>query len=706
MQDHDDKDREIRDLFATARRADAEEAPGFHQTIRAARARKEDVKSSWPWARRGFRVAFAGTVGSVAVAGMAFWLVMNEPTPTRVEAPMPPPAVHAEPAERAEPVVHVEPAEQAEQAAPAEQAEPESLGNVGSESARVDVRIGKTSPPPVQPTEALIERVQVVAKSTAVNHDSREVSTKFTGEFVADLPVPGRFYQNVLSLAPGAQDADGYHGAPRPTSFAPEREFSTESYRPIEENGFLAVHENPLSTFSIDVDTASYSNVRRFINQEKLPPSDAVRIEELLNYFSYDDPPPSDDAPFSARIEIADCPWQGDHRLARIGLKGRTVSRGEFAGSNLVFLIDVSGSMGQSNKLPLLKSALSLLVDQLDGQDQVAIVVYAGASGLALPSTPGSARGEIKSALSQLASGGSTNGGAGLALAYKTARENFIEGGINRVILATDGDFNVGTTSQTELLQLIEQDAKNGIFLTALGFGMGNYKDDTLEHLANRGNGNFAYIDDLKEARKVLVEQIGGTLITIAKDVKIQVEFNPAQVGAYRLIGYENRMLRKEEFNDDKKDAGEIGAGHSVTALYELVPPGAVETLPPAVDALKYQTPTAPTREAATSDELLTLKLRYKAPDGDTSRLLSFAVVDEGQSLAAASADFKFAAAVAGFGMLLRDSEHRGTMSFDEVQALAQQGLGVDQGGYRAEFLSLAARAQALAAGSRVEPAE
>jgi Ca-activated chloride channel family protein len=349
--------------------------------------------------------------------------------------------------------------------------------------------------------------------------------------------------------------------------------------------------------------------------------------------------------------------------------------------------------MDHPAKLPLLKAALSLLVDQLDGRDELAIVVYAGASGLALPSTPGSAKGEIQAALGRLAAGGSTNGAAGLALAYETARANFIEGGVNRVILATDGDFNVGVTSHGELLRIIEEDARKGIFLTALGFGMGNYKDDRLEELADRGNGNYAYIDDLREARKVLVEQIGGTLVTIAKDVKIQVEFNPAEVGAYRLIGYENRMLRKEDFNDDKKDAGEIGAGHSVTALYELVPPGAEESLVPPVDPLKYQA-AAPEGDAGeASDELLTLKLRYKEPEGDTSRLLSVPVAAGAPSLEAASADFKFAAAVAGFGMILRDSAHRGAFDLDEVQELGRQ---ADVGGYRSEFLSLVGRAKTL----------
>ena len=370
--------------------------------------------------------------------------------------------------------------------------------------------------------------------------------------------------------------------------------------------------DQPLSTFSVDVDTASYANVRRFLRDGTLPPADAVRVEEMINYFDYDYDPPIGEVPFSVDVEIAGCPWNPQHRLARIGLRGRDAVASEHEGANLVFLIDVSGSMTQPNKLPLLKNALAMLVEELGSRDQVAIVVYAGASGLVLPSTPGHRSADIQEALARLRSGGSTNGGAGLQLAYSVARENFIPGGINRVILATDGDFNVGTTGKGELLSLIEADARNGISLTALGFGTGNFKDGMLEHLADKGNGNYAYIDSLQEARKVLVDELAGTLITIAKDVKLQVEFNPAQVSAYRLIGYENRRLNKEDFNDDRKDAGEIGSGHTVTALYELVPPG-VEPPRPRVDALRYQT-TPRTADAAIRHETLTLKLRYKDP--------------------------------------------------------------------------------------------
>jgi Ca-activated chloride channel family protein len=480
---------------------------------------------------------------------------------------------------------------------------------------------------------------------------------------------------------------------------AREEPWNTESYKPIEDNAFLAVPDHPLSTFSIDVDTASYANVRRFLTTGALPPPDAVRIEELINYFDYDYPAPTGTAPFSTDVAIVDCPWNPSHRLARIGIKGREIHRTEHVGSNLVFLIDVSGSMDHPSKLPLLKSALVLLVEQLTSRDQVAMVVYAGSSGLVLDATSGDAKAEILDAIDRLEAGGSTNGGAGLQLAYRIARENFIPGGVNRVILATDGDFNVGVTGHGDLLRSIESDAKNGIFLTALGFGYGNYQDDRLEHLADKGNGNYAYIDRLSEARKVLVDELSGTLVTIAKDVKIQVEFNPLEVGAYRLIGYVNRKLNKEDFNDDRKDAGEIGAGHTVTALYELVPPGKVQDLP-GVDPLRYQTQAGPS-EAAESGETFTLKLRYKEPDGDKSQLLTFPVEDGGDTIDAASPDVKFAAAVAQFGLLLRDSEHKGSASFRSVEQLAAEGVGADPHGYRAEFLELIKAAEALAPRTR-----
>jgi len=468
----------------------------------------------------------------------------------------------------------------------------------------------------------------------------------------------------------------------------------TEAYDRIVDNPFKGVGENPLSTFSIDVDTASYSNMRRFINSGRMPPKDAVRIEELVNYFDYDYEPPRGNTPFSAHVAVAGCPWNPDHRLARVGLKGWEMSRRERPASNFVFLLDVSGSMSSVNKLPLLKQAMGLLVQQLDRRDRVSIVVYAGASGLILEATPGSDGRVIMGALDRLQAGGSTNGGAGIELAYDLAVRHFIKGGVNRVILATDGDFNVGTTSRGDLVRMIEKKAKSGVFLTVLGFGMGNYKDATMENLADKGNGNYAYIDTIREAKKVLVDELGATMVTIAKDVKIQVEFNPAEVQAYRLIGYENRILAAEDFNDDTKDAGEIGAGHTVTALYELVPPG-VELDLPNVDPLKYQKTTKPSREAR-GGELFTIKLRYKEQDGDTSKLLSFPVSDSGTSYASAPPDFKFAAAVASFGMILRDSEHRGQSDIPLVLELGEDGLGRDVHGYRAEFLELVRKARSL----------
>ncbi len=468
----------------------------------------------------------------------------------------------------------------------------------------------------------------------------------------------------------------------------------TEAYDRIVENAFLEAVSNPLSTFSIDVDTASYANVRRFLNQNSLPMKGAVRIEELVNYFSYDYAPPDGEDPFSAHVEVAGCPWKPKHRLARIGLKGWELDAAQRPATNLVFLVDVSGSMRPENKLPLLRRSMKMLARQMNENDQIAIAVYAGASGLVLPTTNGEDKQAILGALNRLEAGGSTNGGAGIQLAYDTAVGSFIKGGVNRVILATDGDFNVGVTNQSELVRLIENKAKTGVFLTVLGFGMGNLKDSNLEKLADKGNGNYAYIDTAKEARKVLVEEMSGTLVTIAKDVKIQVEFNPARVNAYRLIGYENRILAAEDFNDDTKDAGEIGAGHTVTALYEIVPAGVGFDVP-GVDPLKYQRPTAPS-DAASSEELFTLKLRYKKPDGDTSKLLAFPITDGGSTLEDASPDFKFAASVAGFGMLLRESEHKGDASFNSVRKLAQQGLGEDGFGYRAEFVKLVQKAKRL----------
>lgn len=478
------------------------------------------------------------------------------------------------------------------------------------------------------------------------------------------------------------------------------QDFNTEAYDRVVDNSFLQATQNPLSTFSIDVDTAAYANLRRFLTGGMRPPKDAVRIEELVNYFAYDYLDPSGKDPFSTQVDVAQAPWNLEHRLVRIGLKGREIAQDKRPPSNLVFLIDVSGSMQPANKLPLIKRSLPLLVEQLKENDRVAIVVYAGASGLVLPSTSCDQKAKILAALENLEAGGSTNGGAGIQLAYDTAVANFIKGGTNRVILATDGDFNIGLTNQGDLVRLIEERAKGGVFLSVLGFGMGNLKDSTLEKLADKGNGNYAYVDTLQEARRVLVEQMGATLITIAKDVKIQVEFNPATVGAYRLIGYENRLLRAEDFNDDTKDAGEVGAGHTVTALYEVVPAGKEGNLP-GVDALKYQKPVQVAPESK-SGELLTVKLRYKEPEGETSKLLQLAVSDRKTAWTAASRDFKFASAVAAFGMILRDSPYKGNATFGSVLELATEGKGADKGGYRAEFIELVRKAQDVVEGRKI----
>ena len=473
---------------------------------------------------------------------------------------------------------------------------------------------------------------------------------------------------------------------------------NTENYAHITENAFKKVSNDPLSTFSIDVDAASYSNMRRFINNGGLPPKDAVRIEEMINYFDYSYPQPKGDDPVNIVTEIGTAPWNNQHRLVHIGLKAKNIPTEKLPPSNLVFLIDVSGSMESYNKLPLLVSSLRLLTDNLRDQDKVAIVVYAGSSGLVLPSTSGDNKQAIKEALSKLSAGGSTAGGAGIKLAYKVATENFIKGGNNRIILATDGDFNVGASSDGDMQTLIEEKRKSGVFLTVLGFGMGNYKDSKMEVLANKGNGNYAYIDNISEARKVLINEFGGTLFTVAKDVKLQIEFNPAKVQAYRLIGYENRLLNNEDFNDDKKDAGEMGAGHTVTALYEIIPVGVESKFIKSVDALKYQDVPKTSPSSSNTNEMLTVKMRYKQPDGDISKLLQKPVIDSYQDkLNKTSDNFRFSASVAMFGMLLRQSEFVQESTFEQAIALADGAKGVDKEGYRAEYVKLAKSAQLMA---------
>jgi len=474
------------------------------------------------------------------------------------------------------------------------------------------------------------------------------------------------------------------------------QEFNTEGYSAIHENGFLKCTQNPLSTFSIDVDVASYANLRRFLNSGQRPPIDAVRIEEMVNYFNYDYPQPKSEDPFSVITEIATCPWNEDHKLVHIGLQGLKVPTDNLPASNLVFLIDVSGSMQDVNKLPLLKSAFKMLVEEIRPQDRVAIVVYAGAAGLVLPSTSGKNKEKIIEALDRLEAGGSTAGGAGIKLAYETALENFVEKGNNRIILASDGDFNVGASSDAEMERLIEQKREQGVFLTVVGFGMGNYKDNKMEILADKGNGNYAYIDNLQEARKVFVNEFGGTLFTIAKDVKLQIEFNPAKVQAYRLIGYENRRLNDEDFNDDKKDAGELGSGHTVTALYEIIPVGVKSSFIKSVDPLKYQKPQVE-EITSNSPELMTLKLRYKKPDGNKSSLITNTVMDKGGEWEDASVNFRWSAAVAAYGMLLRESEYAQDANLAMVLDLARNAKGKDEEGYRSEFIRLVESSRFLA---------
>jgi Ca-activated chloride channel family protein len=462
-----------------------------------------------------------------------------------------------------------------------------------------------------------------------------------------------------------------------------------EQYDEIVENPFIAVAADPLSTFSIDVDRASYSNMRRFIMQDgQLPPRDAVRIEELVNYFPYDYADPDGDAPLAIHAEVGPAPWKSQHQLVRIGLQARRVNVRNLPASNFVFLLDVSGSMIPPNKLPLVKAAMRLLVNELRPKDRVAIVVYAGSAGLVLPSTAGDQKDKILDAIEQLEAGGSTAGGAGIRLAYDQAVANFIRGGNNRVILATDGDFNVGASSDAEMVQLIEEKRRTGVFLTVLGVGEGNLQAAKMEKLADKGNGNYSYLDTITEAQKVLVHELGGTLYTVAKDVKIQVEWNPARVRAYRLIGYENRLLRNEDFTDDKKDAGEVGSGHSVTALYELVRVGVTTDVTIRMpDSLRYQRRNTQPSSAAGA-ELLFVQVRYKQPDGDESRLLTQPVL-AGTSRAP-SVDFQFQAAVAEFGLLLRNSEFRGKADLARVIAAAREARGTDRDGYRAEFVKLA----------------
>ena len=473
-----------------------------------------------------------------------------------------------------------------------------------------------------------------------------------------------------------------------------DRYANREEYNHNAENRFKSPVKDPLSTFSIDVDAASYSNIRRFINQGEMPPKDAVRIEEMINYFNYNYPKPTGNDPVRITTEVGICPWNKTHRLVQIGLKAREIENQNLPASNFVFLIDVSGSMFGPTRLELVKSSLRLLVNNLREKDRVAIVTYCGDARVALPSTPGNEKQKIKDALETLTAGGSTAGGAGIKEAYRIAQKNFIAQGNNRIILCTDGDFNVGASSETELENLIESKRKGGIFLTVLGYGMGNYKDNKMQILAQKGNGNHAYIDNIQEANKVLVNEFGSTMYAVAKDVKLQVEFNPAKVQSYRLVGYETRILNNEDFNDDTKDAGEMGAGHTVTALYEIIPTGISGNIPGSIDPLKYQTETNINTQTSNSSELLTVKLRYKTPEEEKSKKIEKSVTDMGKDNV--SPDFRFASAVAMFAQLLKDSDFKGEATYDKVIETANKGLSFDPEGYRAEFVRLVQSAKGL----------
>lgn len=489
-------------------------------------------------------------------------------------------------------------------------------------------------------------------------------------------------------------EATGHVAAPAAARVEPSHtaalEFNSEEYAAIEENPFIKALAQPQSTFSIDVDTASYANLRRMLKQGQLPPRGAVRIEELINYFSYDYPAPNGEHPFSVSTELAACPWQPQHQLLRVGLKGQTIEYEERPACNLVFLLDVSGSMFDEKKLPLVKSALQLLTAELRPDDRVAIVVYAGASGLVLDSTAVRERSKILTAIDGLTAGGSTNAGQGIELAYRVAQEHQVAGGINRVILCTDGDFNVGATSDSALLELIQEHARSNVFLTLLGFGSGNLKDSKMELLADKGNGNYAYIDSVLEARKVLVEQVGGTLVTIAKDVKIQMDFNPQHVQAYRLLGYENRLLANQDFRDDSKDAGEIGSGHTVTAFYELIPVGTSDTSPESRPSEFVQPKLIATTD---SSAMATVNLRYKLPESSDSNEFQVRVALDSLT-AEPSRDFQFASAVVGYGLLLRQSQHAGSSNWDWVIETAQNSCGPDSNSLREEFVELAKTAR------------
>jgi Ca-activated chloride channel family protein len=554
---------------------------------------------------------------------------------------------------------------------------------------RVTVRAGQTSIADFK--LALVTNARYKNKDEKKLNESAE-SDLTLGKAPASAPQTTRNWSDALGSV-GRQPSQLYQQAPPASTYWQPRD--DESYDHIVENDWFTTLDKPLSTFSVDVDAASYSNVRRFLTEGQLPPVDAVRIEELINYFDYDYPNPRGHEPFSIVTEVADAPWNRNHKLVHIGLQGKRLDMEDLPPANLVFLIDVSGSMNEPDKLPLLKDSFRMLVEQLREEDRVAIVVYAGNAGLVLPPTPGSNHEAILCAIDRLEAGGSTAGAAGIQLAYQVAQRSFIQNGNNRIILATDGDFNVGVSSEGELTRLIESKRRSGIFLTVLGFGQGNLKDSKMEALADQGNGHYAYIDNIVEGQKVFVNEIGATLLTIAKDVKLQVEFNPARVASYRLVGYENRVLQDRDFDDDTKDAGEIGAGHSVTALYEI----ALRDDEHGRGKPRKYTDVTVRSDARRTSELLTVSFRYKRPEESESRLLAVAVRDRNTRFADASDNFRFSAAVAEFGMLLRGSDQAGTATMEQVIRTARSSQGEDEHGYRAEFVSLAETAQALMGG-------
>lgn len=628
-----------------------------------------EQKAATAWfARPAFRVAAALAL----MAGGTTWVMSRTPAVERTMADVAVPAVAA-------PIAQAPKAE-----APKAEAPKAAASKAAAELAEAPA------------TQTTVMALREVLTAQDASRQNAAINVPSAPPLARSAPAPSAQAFSGRGVAGGV--ARSVAGGISPEMIRPRAERrrdeggNREQYDKIDDNPFLAVSVNPRSTFSVDVDRASYSNVRRFIAQGQTPPPDAVRIEELINYFPYDLPSPTGNAPVSITTETMAAPWQPKHRLVRVALQARRIETAALPPSNLVFLIDVSGSMNAWNKLPLVKASLRLLVDQLRPQDHVALVVYAGAAGLVLPSTSGDEKATIVAALDRLEAGGSTAGGAGIELAYRTAREHFNPTGNNRVILATDGDFNVGASSDGEMERLIERKRAEGTYLTVLGFGEGNYQDAKMEKLAKRGNGNYAYVDDIAEARKVLVQEMGATLVTVANDVKLQVEFNPAAVRAYRLIGYEDRLLATEDFTDDTKDAGDMGAGHSVTALYEVVPNGVTGTITlREQDSLRYQMPaTDAPRTNAAKNELMFVRMRYKTPGENTSRQITQAVIDgRGRS---ASNDFRFAASVAEFGMVLRNSEHKGTATLRSALAMATAAKGSDDGGYRSEFVDMLGR--------------